>query len=71
MKTNTALKDRVLPVTLAEKSALDRLVDMVKQNNDKPFCGDFSKFERELKQRLLDVGKEVVAQELAKGAGRH
>lgn len=39
---------------------------MVKEHKDKPFCGDFGKFERELKQRLNEVGRELVHDELAK-----
>jgi hypothetical protein len=64
---NAARKgDVALPVTLAEASALTRLVAMVKERKDKPFCGDFGKFERELKERLQEVGRELVSDELAK-----
>lgn len=67
MPSTVLQKREVLPpVTRTERSALERLVKMVKENKDKPFCGDLSKFERELKERLLDVGRELVADELAK-----
>jgi hypothetical protein len=67
--TNTAVDlkaDVVRPITLAEKSALERLVAMVKETKDKPFCGDLGKFERELKERLDAVGRDVVGDEIAK-----
>jgi hypothetical protein len=54
------------PITRADRKALDRLVDMVKDRKDKPFCGDLSRFEEELKERLQEVGRELVADELAK-----
>lgn len=66
MKNATLKVAVVLPVTRAEVSALDRLVAMVKEGKGKPFCGDFSKFERELKERLDAVGRELVGDELAK-----
>lgn len=57
-----------LPVTKHEVSALDRLVRVVKERKDKPFesATDFNKFERELGERLREVGREMLADELRK-----
>ncbi|MBI4730342.1 MAG: hypothetical protein HY775_12735 [Acidobacteria bacterium] len=57
-----------MPVTRQELSALDRLVGMVKERKDKPFggAGDFNAFERELAERLREVGREMLAEELRK-----
>lgn len=55
-----------LPVTKQEVSALDRLVLLVKQRKDKPFAGDFNQFEGELGERLREVGRQVLRDELAK-----
>jgi hypothetical protein len=60
--------DDGLPVTRQEVSALDRLVRVVKQRKDKPFesATDFNKFERELGERLREVGREILVDELQK-----
>jgi hypothetical protein len=57
-----------LPVTRQEASALDRLVGLVKERRTKPFAGagDFNAFERELGDRLREVGREMLAEELGK-----
>lgn len=57
-----------LPVTKQELSALDRLVEMVKKRQEKPFesAMDFNKFERELGERLREVGQEILVDELRK-----
>jgi hypothetical protein len=57
-----------LPVTRQEVSALDKLVGLVKERKKKPFAGagDFNAFERELAERLREVGREAMAQELRK-----
>lgn len=55
-----------MPVTMQEVSALDRLIRVVKERKTKPFAGDFNQFERELGERLREVGREVLQDELAK-----
>jgi hypothetical protein len=66
--TNLALNvlsQRVEPVTMQHAPALDRLVRMVKQRKGKPFVpGEFDRFERELGERLREVGREALAEEL-------
>jgi hypothetical protein len=54
-----------LPVTKRESSALDRLVDFVSKRG-KTFKGDFNEFERELGERLRQVGQEVLRDEIGK-----
>lgn len=57
--------ERVDPVTMQDVSALDRLVRMVKDRKDKPFIpGEFNRFERELGERVREVAREVLAEEL-------
>jgi len=51
---------------MQEVSALDRLARVVKQRRGQPFTGDFNDFERELGERLREVGREVLKDELAK-----
>ena len=34
---------------------------------DKPLAGDFNQFERELGERLREVGRQVLREEMAKG----
>jgi hypothetical protein len=55
-----------LPVTMQEVSALDRLMRVVKERQGKPFANDFNQFERELGDRLREVGREILQGELAK-----
>jgi len=55
-----------LPVTMQEISALDRLIRVVKERKDRPFAGDFNQFERELGERLREVGREILQSELAR-----
>jgi hypothetical protein len=57
-----------LPVTRREIGALDRLVGLVKERRNKPFTGasDFNAFERELGERLREVGREILVDELRK-----
>lgn len=55
-----------LPVTKQESSALDRLVDFVRKRGKVPFAGKFNEFERELGERLCEVGREVLRDELGK-----
>jgi hypothetical protein len=57
---------QVLPVTKRESTALDRLVDLVTRRRTVPFSGDFNDFERELGERLREVGREILRDELAK-----
>jgi hypothetical protein len=55
------------PVTMRDISALDKLVRLVKDRNDKPFIpGDFNRFERELAERLREAGREALKEELRK-----
>jgi hypothetical protein len=55
------------PVTIADVSALDKLVRLVKERKNKPFIpGDFNRFERELAERLREVGREALQEELRK-----
>ena len=55
------------PVTMQDVSALDKLVRLVKEKKDKPFIpGDFNRFERELGERLREVGREALKEELRK-----
>lgn len=56
-----------LPVTMREVSALDKLVRLVESRKDKPLAGDFNQFERELGERLREVGRQVLREEMAKG----
>jgi hypothetical protein len=51
---------------MQDVSALDRLVALIKTRKDKPYSGDFDQFERELGQRLREVGREILRDELAK-----
>jgi len=53
---------------MQEAPALDRLVSLVKSRKDKPFttADDFNKFERELGQRLREVGQQILRGKLAK-----
>lgn len=54
-------------MTRQECSALDRLARLVKDRKDKPFVpGDFNRFERELGERLREVGREILHDELAR-----
>lgn len=66
--TNLALNvqsQRIEPVTMQHASALDRLVWMVKARKGKPFVpGEFDQFERELGERLREVAREALAEEL-------
>ena len=56
---------RVEPVTMQDVSALDRLVRMVKGRKGKPFVpGEFDRFERELGERMREVAREALAEEL-------
>lgn len=55
-----------LPVTKRESTALDRLVDLVAKRRAVPFSGDFNDFERQLGERLREVGREILRDELAK-----
>ncbi len=66
--SNTARELAPLPVTMQDKRALDRLVSLVKSREDQPFVSAdaFNKFERELGQRLREVGQEILRDELAK-----
>jgi hypothetical protein len=55
------------PVTRQDASALDKLVGLVQSNKDKPFIpGDFERFGRELSERLREVGREALKEELRK-----
>jgi hypothetical protein len=60
------MKSEGLPVTKQEISALDRLIRVVKERKGKPFASDFNQFERELGERLREVGREILEIELAK-----
>ncbi len=66
--SNTALSyesKQVDPVTMRDVSALDRLVRAVKKRKKRPFIpGEFNQFERELGERLREVGREVLREEL-------
>lgn len=53
-----------LPVTKQDVSALDRLVRIVKERKDNPYAGDFNRFELELGERLREVGREILRDEL-------
>lgn len=53
-------------MTMQEVSALDRLMRVVKERQGKPFANDFNQFERELGDRLREVGREILQGELAK-----
>lgn len=56
---------RVEPVTMQDVSALDRLVRMVKGRKGRPFVpGEFDRFERELGERMREVAREALAEEL-------
>jgi hypothetical protein len=70
MHSSTALARELVapPVTMRDEPALDRLVGLVKSRKDKPFTSadDFNKFELELGQRLREVGREILRDELAK-----
>jgi hypothetical protein len=67
---HAALKETIegrRPVTMRERSALERLVDALKKQDEKPFSADeFNRFERELAERLREVGREALAGELKK-----
>jgi hypothetical protein len=67
---NSALRveeKRLGPVTMRDASALDKLVRLVKDRKSKPFIpGEFNQFERELGERLREVGREVLKEELRK-----
>ena len=53
------------PVTMADVSALDKLVKAVDERRKRPFvAGDFNQFERDLGERLREVGRELIAEEL-------
>jgi hypothetical protein len=55
------------PVTMQDASALDKLVGLVQSSKDKPFIpGDFERFGRELSERLREVGREALKEELRK-----
>ena len=56
-----------LPVTMQDVSALDRLVRLVKERKDRPWSGDFTTFEQELGERLREVGRELLQEEMSKG----
>jgi len=53
---------------MQDEPALDRLVRLVKSRKDKPFTSadDFNRFEVELGQRLREVGRQILSDELAK-----
>ena len=54
-------------LTMRERSALERLVDGLNEQDEKPFSADeFNRFERELAARLREVGREALAGELKK-----
>jgi hypothetical protein len=56
-----------IPVTRQDAPALDKLVRLVQSNKDKPFIpGDFERFGRELSERLREVGREALKEELRK-----
>jgi len=55
-----------VPVTMQEVSKLDKLVRAVKDRRNKPFAGDFNEFERQLGERLREVGREILKEELSK-----
>jgi hypothetical protein len=56
---------QVDPVTMRDVSALDRLVRAVKKRKKRPFIpGEFNQFERDLGERLREVGREVLREEL-------
>ena len=58
---------RQAPLTMRDVSALDRLVDLVRNNKNKPFVpDDFERFRRELAERLREVGREALKEELRK-----
>lgn len=55
------------PVTMRERPALERLVESLTKQAKEPFSADeFNRFERELGERLREVGREALARELAK-----
>ena len=54
------------PVTKQDATALAKLVRVVIERKGKPYCGDFNQFERELGERLRDVGREILRDELAR-----
>lgn len=55
------------PDTKRARPALERLVESLKKHEREPFSADdFNRFERELGERLREVGREALARELAK-----
>lgn len=55
------------PVTMRERPALERLVESLTKQEKEQFSADeFDRFERELGERLREVGREAIARELAK-----
>lgn len=55
------------PVTKRERPALERLVEALTKRDLKPFSADeFNRFECELAERLREVGREALADELKK-----
>jgi hypothetical protein len=67
-KSALAFKERQqTPVTKQDASALDKLVGLVESSKNKPFVpGDFEQFGRELTERLREVGREAMKEELRK-----
>lgn len=55
------------PVTMRQRPALERLIEALAKQDKQTFSADkFNQFERELAERLREVGREALARELKK-----